>query len=134
MDVKEASQNERSTIACPPVRVVELPSLAAIQHLPLFLSPSPLPSHPHYLCMLPRPSAQQLRSFSTRRPTNRNSTPSPLAFAALAALSLGAFVYITTQRDAEAKHLPASERRRQFENPLIPPRHKEEPVDLQTTK
>lgn len=64
----------------------------------------------------PRPPRQPSRS-----------APSPLAILALIAVSCGSFVYVVNKREQEQKLIPPSERRRQFENPLIPPRQREDP-------
>lgn len=58
----------------------------------------------------------------------KSNIPNPYAIVAISLLSFGSFVYLVKKREQEAKLIPASEKRRQFENPLIPPRHREDPI------
>ena len=55
-------------------------------------------------------------------PPPRNH-PNPLLFLAISALSFAAFYATIKYR---AVHHPASAQPRQHDNPLVPPRHKEE--------
>ncbi|PWN18286.1 hypothetical protein BCV69DRAFT_285253 [Microstroma glucosiphilum] len=68
-------------------------------------------------------------SYSPRPPSSNR--PSPIGFIIIAAISSAGFYYVANKRDQEAKRAPLSEKRRPFENPLIPPRHRDEELQQQ---